>query len=108
MKFARGEIKMRKLAIFAALMMAGAAIPANAAVMVDMSLITCQQYQEMVKSQPDQAIIVASWMGGYFSASKNLSTVDLRYTKRNTDKVVKYCKSHRDETLMSAIQKNFR
>jgi acid stress chaperone HdeB len=47
-------------------------------------------------------------MGGYFSASENLSTIDLRYTKRNTDKVAVYCKSHRDETLMSAIQKNFR
>jgi acid stress chaperone HdeB len=108
MKFARGEIKMRKFAIFAILMMAGAAIPVNAAVMVEMSLITCKQYQEMVKSEPDKAAIVAAWMGGYFSASKDLSTVDLRYTKRNTDKVMKYCKSHRDETLMSAVQKNFR
>jgi acid stress chaperone HdeB len=99
---------MRKLAIFAALMMAGAAIPVNAQVMVDMSLITCKQYQEMAKSEPDKAVVVASWMGGYFSASKNLSTIDLRYTKRNTDKVAAYCKSHRDETLMSAVQKNFR
>ena len=99
---------MRKLAIFAALMMAGAAIPVNAQVMVDMSLITCKQYQEMGKSDPDKALIVASWMGGYFSASKNLSTIDLRYTKRNTDKVAAYCKSHKDETLMSAVQKNFR
>ena len=99
---------MRKLAIFAALMMAGATMPVNAQVMVDMSLITCKEYQEMVKSEPDKALIVAFWMGGYFSASKNLSTIDLRYAKRNTDKVAAYCKSHRDETLMSAIQKNYR
>jgi acid stress chaperone HdeB len=99
---------MRKLALFAALMMAGAALPARAQVMVDMSLITCQQYGEMAKGEPDKAILIASWMGGYFSASKNLSTIDFRYTKRNTEKVAKYCKSHRDETLMSAIQKNYR
>jgi acid stress chaperone HdeB len=99
---------MRKLALFAALAMSGAAMPAQAQVVVDMSLITCQQYQDFMKSEPDKALLIASWMGGYFSASKNLSTIDLRYTKRNTEKVTKYCKSHRDETLMSAIQKNFR
>ncbi len=99
---------MRKLAVFAALMMAGAAIPVNAQVMVDLSLITCKQYQEMVKSEPDKALIVQSWLGGYFSASKNLSTVDFRYANRNKDKAMAYCKSHRTETLMNAIQKTFR
>ncbi len=98
---------MRKIATFAALMMAGA-IPVNAQVMVDMSLITCKQYAEITKSDPDKAVTIESWMGGYFSASKNLSTIDLRYTKRNLDKVTAYCKSHKDETLMSAVQKNFR
>lgn len=88
--------------------MSGAAMPAQAQVVVDMSLITCQQYQSFLKSDPDKALLVASWMAGYFSASKNLSTIDLRYTKRNTEKVTKYCSSHRDETLMSAIQKNAR
>src|SRR5271157_2892594 len=99
---------MRKLAIFVALMMAGAAVPVNAQVMVDMSLITCKQYQEMRKSEPDKALTIEAWMSGYFSASKNLSTIDLRYAKRNLDKVTAYCKSRKDETLMSAIQKNFR
>ena len=96
---------MRKVALLAAAMMAGSAMSASAQVMVDMSLVTCKQYLE---SDPERAVILASWMGGYFSASKNLSTVDFRYVKRNTSKVEKYCKSHRDETLMSAVQKNFR
>ena len=99
---------MRKLILFGILTMSSAAIPAKAQVVVDMSLITCKQYQEFIKTDPDKAATIASWMGGYFSASKNLTTIDLRYTKRNTEKVTKYCKSHRDETLMSSIQKNYR
>ncbi len=99
---------MRKIVLFVALMMAGAVVPAKAQVVVDMSLITCKQYQEISKTDPDRAIVIASWMGGYFGASKNLSTIDFRYTKRNTEKVTDYCKSHRDETLMSAVEKNFR
>lgn len=98
---------MRKLTLLAALL-TGAALPVNAQVVVDMSLITCQQYQEIADSNPDRAIIIASWMGGYFSASKNLTTIDLRYTERNTEKVQAYCKSHRSESLMSAIEKNYR
>ncbi len=99
---------MRKLVLFVILTMSGAAIPAKAQVVVDMSLITCKQYQEFIKTDPEKAVIIASWMGGYFSASKNLTTIDLRYTKRNSEKVTKYCQSHRDETLMSSIQKNYR
>lgn len=99
---------MRNVILFAALTMAGATIPAGAQVVVDMSLITCKQYQDFIKTDPDKAAIIASWMGGYFSASKNLTTIDLRYTKRNAEKVAKYCKAHRDETLMSSIQKNYR
>jgi len=45
-------------------------------------------------------------MSGYFSASKNLSTLDFRYVDYNTKVVTAYCKKHKFETLMSAIQKN--
>jgi acid stress chaperone HdeB len=98
---------MRKLALFAALAMAGASIPAKAQVVVDMSLVTCKQYQTLIKEDPDKALLIASWMGGYFSASKNLTTIDFRYAKRNTEKTLKYCKSHGDETLLSVVQKIF-
>ena len=67
---------MRKVALLAAAMMAGSAMSASAQVMVDMSLVTCKQYLE---SDRKERVILASWMGGYFSASKNLSTVDFRY-----------------------------
>jgi acid stress chaperone HdeB len=45
-----------------------------------MSLITCKQY---MTSDPERQQMIASWMSGYFSASKNLSTLDFRYVDYN-------------------------
>ena len=51
-------------------------LPARAQVIVDMSLITCQQ---MMDAPPERQQLIAWWMRGYFSAAKNLSTIDFRY-----------------------------
>jgi hypothetical protein len=37
---------------------------------------------------------------------KNQATIDSRYVARNSQKVAKYCSKARNETLMSAIQRN--
>ncbi len=89
------------------LLMASSALPTEAQVIVDMSLITCQQYFE---SPPEQQKLIVWWMRGYFSAAKNLSVIDFRYVDYNTKIVTAYCKEkqNRSETLMSAIQKNAR
>jgi acid stress chaperone HdeB len=83
------------------------AVPAKAQTILDMSLITCQQYFD---APPDQQRLIAWWMRGYYSAAKNFSTVDFRYVNYNTKVVTDYCKkkANRNETLMSAIQKNTR
>jgi acid stress chaperone HdeB len=47
-------------------------------------------------------------MSGYFSASKDINMVDFRYIERNVKKITSYCKSHRSETLMTAVEKNAR
>ena len=83
----------------------GAAIPAKAQVVIEMSLITCKQY---MASDSERQELIASWMSGYFSASKNLSVVDFGYVERNRKVVGAYCKKHPGERLMSAIQKNAR
>ena len=46
-------------------------------------------------------------MSGYFSATKNLNILDFRYVERNRRVVDNYCKSHKSETVMSAMQKNW-
>jgi acid stress chaperone HdeB len=81
------------------------ASPAKAQVVVDMSLITCQQYQD---SDSQRQQLIAYWMSGYFSAAKNFTTLDFRYFDYNKKVVTAYCKTHKFETLMSAIQRNAR
>ena len=79
--------------------------PAHAQVVIDLSLITCKQ---LLDSDAERQILVSSWMSGYFSASKNLETLDFRYVERNRRVVGNYCKTHKSETVMSAMQKNWR
>jgi acid stress chaperone HdeB len=99
---------MRTRTIFAAILLtAASALPAKAQTILDMSLITCQQYFD---AAPEQQKLIAWWMRGYFSAAKNLSVIDFRYVDYNTKIVTAYCrkKQNRNETLMSAIQQNAR
>jgi acid stress chaperone HdeB len=72
-------------------------------VIVDLSVITCGQYMGKDRDTQD---VLAAWMSGYFNAAKNQSMVDLSRFERNRKAVEKYCRTHKLETLMSAIQRN--
>jgi acid stress chaperone HdeB len=80
-------------------------VPAKAQVVLDLSLITCKQ---LLDSDPDRQALIGSWMSGYFSASKNLYMLDFRYVERNGKVVRDYCKTHKSDTVMNAMQKNWR
>ena len=86
-----------------ALSLAALSIPAKAQVIVDLSLVTCGQYMGKDRDTQD---VIAAWMSGYFNAAKNQSMVDLSRFERNRKAIEKYCKTHKLETLMSAIQRN--
>jgi acid stress chaperone HdeB len=94
---------MKSKVLFAAAMLAAASVssPVKAQVVVDMSLITCGQF---LSYDPERKELVSSWMSGYFSASKNLNMLDFRYVKRNSKVINAYCRGHKGETLMSAVQ----
>ena len=94
-----------KAIAIAALLAASSAVPARAQTIVDMSLISCDQF---LKSPQERKDVLSAWMGGYFSAMKNLATIDARYVVRNSRKVASYCKNAKSETLMSAIQRTWR
>ena len=79
--------------------------PARAQVVIDLSLITCKQ---LLESDTERRTLISSWMSGYFSATKNLSELDFRYLKRNAKIVGDYCKTHKSDTVMNAMQKNWR
>ena len=85
-----------------ALSFAAVSSPAKTQVILDLSVITCSH---MGKDRDTQDVL-AAWMSGYFNAAKNQSMVDLSRFERNRKAVEKYCKTHKLETLMSAIQRN--
>jgi acid stress chaperone HdeB len=97
---------MMRIIIATSLVLAcGSAVPAKAQAVLDLSLVTCQQ---LLASDPERQALIGSWMSGYFSATKNLDTLDFRYVERNRRVVGNYCKAHKSETVMSAMQKNWR
>ncbi|WP_338833665.1 HdeA/HdeB family chaperone [Bradyrhizobium septentrionale] len=79
-------------------------MPAHAQVVMDLSVLTCKQ---LLDSDAERQALISSWMGGYFSATKKLSELDIRYVKRNAKVVGSYCKTHRSDTVMNAMQKNW-
>ena len=96
---------MKSLLITLSISLTVAATPARSQGIIDLSLLTCRQ---LLNSDADMQRLISSWMAGYFNASKNLSVVDLRYTERNTKVVGSYCKTHKSETVMNAMVKNWR
>jgi acid stress chaperone HdeB len=97
---------MNRKLIFAGVIAAIAtAAPAWAQVTIEMSEITCKQFTDYDSETKD---FIANWMRGYFSAKKNLSVIESRYVKRNTEKVLRYCKKMPKSSLVTAIEKNAR
>ena len=97
---------MKRIVVVTAIVLAyWPAVPARAQAVLDLSLITCQQ---LLAADAERQALIGSWMSGYFSATKNLDTLDFRYVERNRRVVGNYCKTHKSETVMSAMQKNWR
>jgi acid stress chaperone HdeB len=94
----------RIIVAIASVLVCGLAVSAKAQAVLDLSLITCQQ---LLAADAERQALIGSWMSGYFSASKNLDTLDFRYVERNRRVVGNYCKAHKSETVMSAMQKNW-
>ncbi|HUO55717.1 MAG TPA: HdeA/HdeB family chaperone [Rhodoblastus sp.] len=94
---------MKTKLILAAAMFAFAAPAAKAQVVIDMNLITCGQY---LKAEEPDKVLISSWMSGYFMSGKNLTTIDMRYVKRNHEVIGKYCKGHKDAKLMDVVAKH--
>ena len=93
------------IAVTAFVLACGPAAPARAQAVLDLSLVTCQQ---LLAADAERQALIGSWMSGYFSATKNLETIDFRYVDRNRRVIGNYCKTHKSETVMSAMQKNWR
>lgn len=97
---------MRKTLIASAIVLSAiAASEARAQVVLDMTMLTCRQYLEADKTRQD---LIAAWMSGYFNAARNNPVFNATQFTSNRNRVTAYCKKHRPETLMSAIQRSAR
>jgi acid stress chaperone HdeB len=92
----------RKLLIAVAALAAISAKPALAQVVVQMDQISCGQFLD---APPERQILIASWVGGYYSGSKNLNMFQSDYAKRNTDVIVKFCKEHKKDSFLESFMK---
>jgi acid stress chaperone HdeB len=99
----RRKLTRRSTAAAMGLLALSATYPAGAQVILDMSLITCEQYLEY---DPARKEMVAAWMSGYFNASINQPVVSLERFEYNKHVVTDYCREHRRESLMSAIRQS--
>lgn len=92
---------MKTKLILAAAMLA-VTVPAKAQVVLDMNLITCGQFAKL----PDaDKLMISSWLGGFYSSTKNLTTIDSRYVKRNHEVIGKYCAEHPADKLLDVVMK---
>jgi acid stress chaperone HdeB len=96
---------MKSVLITLSILLTVVATPARSQGVIDLSLLTCKQ---LLGSDADMQRLLSSWIAGYFSASKNLSVVDFRYTERNTKVIGSYCRTHKSDTVMNAMVKNWR
>ena len=87
-----------------ALAQAPAPVPAGA-VQIEMNQITCKDFAGY---DPETQNFIGNWMRGYWMSEKNLTVVEQRYVKRNTQKIARYCEKLPKTPLMTAIQKNSR
>lgn len=81
------------------------ATEAKAQVVLDMTMLTCKQYLEADKTRQD---LIAAWMSGYFNAARGNPVFNATLFQQNRNRVAAYCKKHRPETMMSAIQRSAR
>ena len=70
--------------------------------------VSAQVVIDLLDWDAERQALISSWMSGYFSATKNLNDLNFRYVNRNAKVVGNYCKTHKSDTVMNAMQKNWR
>lgn len=74
---------------------------AGAQVLVDVSKITCDQY---ITQRITHSRTVNIWLSGFYAGRRNNPVVDTQALERNSNKVSRFCESHRDMPLLDAVE----
>ena len=83
----------------AATLLVAASLPSAAQISINMNKITCGGW---LGYSPEERDFVRFWMSGYYNSAANSKI--LNSLQRNSAKVAGYCKSHKSQTLPTAIK----
>ena len=85
----------------AATLLVAASAPSAAQIKIDMNKITCGGW---LGYSPEERDFVRFWMSGYYNSAANSTVLNYDSFQRNSAKVASYCKSHKSQTLPTAIK----
>ena len=93
---------MRWTVVFvAATLLVAASQPSVAQISVDMNRITCGGW---LGYSPEIRDFVRFWMSGYYNAAANSNVLNYDRFQKNSAKVMNYCKTHKSQSLPTAIK----
>ena len=75
--------------------------PSVAQIKVDMNRITCESWLGYSSEDRD---FVRFWLSGYYNAAANSKILNYDRFQANSEKVTAYCKTHKSQTLPTAIK----
>ena len=85
----------------AAILLVAASLPSAAQIRVDMNQMTCGNW---LGYSPENREFVRYWMSGYYNAAANSNILNYDRLQSNSAKVAAYCKSHKSQSLPTAIK----
>ena len=93
---------MRWNVLFVAVsLLVAASQPSVAQIRVDMNQITCGGW---LGYSPEERDFVRFWLSGYYNAAANSKVLNYERFQRNSEKVTAYCKTHKSQSLPTAIK----
>ena len=90
---------MKKIACATAVLLS---IDAAHAEQADIAKLTCADLNDFYL---EEIVVVGAWLSGYYNAKRDNTIVDTRQIEGNTAKVVQYCRSNPQVTVMKAIDR---
>jgi hypothetical protein len=97
----RGIIMRWNVFLVATTLLVAASQPSVAQISVDMNQITCGGW---LGYSPEERDFVRFWMSGYYNAAANSNVLSYDRLQSNSAKVTDYCRTHKSQTLPTAIQ----
>jgi hypothetical protein len=68
---------------------------------MDLAKITCEQ---ITNAFLEDVVVIGAWLSGYYNAKRDNTVVDSRQIATNTSKVMQFCHTRPQETVMRAIE----